>query len=101
MNINQIQGITSLMPELSVDSTQNIQADDTKTFSDWLVEQGTELNNLAINSEEAVKQVSSGDVDNLHQVILGMEKAKLSFDLAVQVRDKLLEGYHKILRMQV
>jgi flagellar hook-basal body complex protein FliE len=101
MNINQIQNISSVMPDMSIDSLQSAQVDNTKTFSDWLVDQSSELNQLAINSEEAVKEISSGEVDNLHQIILGMEKAKLSFDLAVQVRDKLLEGYNKILRMQV
>ena len=100
MDINQIQSISSVLPDMSLDSSQSIQAD-SKTFSDWLVEQGNELNSLSIGTEDAVKQVATGEVDNLHQIILGMNKADLSFELAVQVRDKLLEGYHEILRMQV
>ena len=44
---------------------------------------------------------SAARIDNLHQVMLSLEDAKLSFQLMVQVRNKLLEAYQDILRMQV
>ncbi|MEY8195187.1 MAG: flagellar hook-basal body complex protein FliE [Cycloclasticus sp.] len=101
MNIAQIANVSSVSSEFSLDSAQSLQAEDNKTFSQWMVTQAEDLNSMAISSENAVSQIASGDVENLHQIIMGMEKAKMSFELAVQVRDKLLEGYHEILRMQV
>jgi hypothetical protein len=56
--------------------------------------QGDELGALAA-------ELATGEVDNLHQVMLKLDEAKLSFQLMVQVRNKLLEAYQDILRMQV
>lgn len=103
MNIDQIVNVGSLTADMTVGSSmQSNMADQaSKPFSSWLVEQTENLNQLAIASENAVAEVAEGNVENLHQIILGMEKAKKSFELAVQVRNKLLEGYQEVLRMQV
>ena len=42
-----------------------------------------------------------GETDNLHQVMMALDKAKVSFQLMVQVRNKLLEAYQDVLRMQI
>jgi len=44
---------------------------------------------------------SVGETSNIHDVLLSIEKAKLSFELGLQVRNRLLEGYQEIMRMQV
>lgn len=50
--------------------------------------------------EKAVAMVAGEKVD-LHQVMIGLESANLSFGLAVQVRNKLLEAYQEVIRMQI
>ena len=50
--------------------------------------------------DKAAKLVAGESVD-LHQVLIGMESANLSFGLAVQVRNKLLEAYQEVVRMQI
>ncbi len=50
--------------------------------------------------DKAAKLVAGESVD-LHQVLIGMESANLSFGLAVQVRNKLLEAYQEVVRMQL
>jgi flagellar hook-basal body complex protein FliE len=46
-------------------------------------------------------QLATGESGNLHHVLLELEKAKLAFQLTVQVRNKILEGYQDIMRMQI
>lgn len=72
-----------------------------KNFGDYLIEQAQELNTKAIEADVLTEKVISGETENLHQVISAIENTKKSFELAVQVRNKLLEGYQEILRMQV
>ena len=48
-----------------------------------------------------MRSLALGEADNLHQVMITISKAKLSFDLAVQVRNRLVEGYQEIIRMGV
>lgn len=50
--------------------------------------------------DKAARLVAGESVD-LHQVLVGMEGANLGFGLAVQVRNKLLEAYQEVVRMQI
>ena len=43
----------------------------------------------------------TGDVQDLHQVTVAMEEARLSMQLAVEVRNKVIEAYQEISRMQI
>jgi flagellar hook-basal body complex protein FliE len=50
---------------------------------------------------EAVNGVLSGQNVSLHQTMIAMEEASISFQLMVEVRNKLLESYQELMRMQV
>jgi len=52
-------------------------------------------------SDRLMQKLITGSVEDLHQVTFAMEQAKLSLQLAVQVRNKLVEGYQEIMRMQI
>jgi flagellar hook-basal body complex protein FliE len=70
-------------------------------FMGWLSKEMNAVNQQIQNSDIQVQQLATGETDNLHQIMLSLEKAKLGLELVVQVRNKLLEGYQDILRMQV
>ena len=70
-------------------------------FAGWLNNEMADLNQQLNQAELTVQQLAAGEIDNLHQIMISLEKAKLSFELALQVRNKLLEGYQEIMRMQV
>jgi flagellar hook-basal body complex protein FliE len=50
---------------------------------------------------EAVRGVLSGQNGSLHQAMIAMEEASVSFQLMVEVRNKLLESYQELMRMQI
>ena len=50
---------------------------------------------------ESVKDLISGQNVSLHQTMIAMEEASISFQLMVEVRNKLLESYQELMRMQV
>ena len=50
---------------------------------------------------EAVNGLLSGDNVPLHQAMISMEDANVSFQLMVEVRNKLLESYQELMRMQI
>ena len=49
----------------------------------------------------AVEQLQTGESRNLHEIMIAMEKADISLKLAVQMRNKVLEAYQEVMRMQV
>jgi flagellar hook-basal body complex protein FliE len=50
---------------------------------------------------EAVTGLLSGQNVSLHQTMIAMEEASISFQLMVEVRNKLLESYQELMRMQI
>ncbi len=58
-----------------------------------------EVANKDIAAKEAVSGLTSGAP--LHQAMIAMEEASVSFQLMVEVRNKLLESYQELMRMQV
>jgi flagellar hook-basal body complex protein FliE len=61
----------------------------------------SDLNQQMHRVEHDVQQVALGHTDNLHQVMIGMEQAKLKLDLVLQVRNKIMDAYQELMRMQV
>jgi len=52
-------------------------------------------------AEKAIEDFSKGNVQDIHTVVLAMEKADMSMQTLLQVRTKLLNAYNTIMSMQV
>lgn len=52
-------------------------------------------------ADQAVQQIHAGDNKSLHEAMLAMEKADISLRYTVQVRNKVIDAYQEIMRMQV
>jgi flagellar hook-basal body complex protein FliE len=67
-----------------------------------LVSQGLEqVNATLLDAQVDMQRLATGDMSNLHQVMLRMEESRLGFQLMLQVRNRLLESYQDVMRMQV
>ena len=60
-----------------------------------------EVNDKQVAARDAVHGLLSGQNVSLHQAMIGMEEAAVSFQLMVEVRNKLLESYQELMRMQI
>ena len=52
-------------------------------------------------ADKAIEQLASGQTDSIHNVVVSAAKADLSFRLILEIRNKLMESYQEIMRMQV
>lgn len=67
-----------------------------------MVSQGlAQVNEQLQTSQSDLQALATGDVQNLHQVMIRMEESRLSFQLMLQVRNRLLESYQDIMKMQI
>jgi flagellar hook-basal body complex protein FliE len=87
------------VPELR--DAPGLRGAESPNFADWLGQELATVSDQIRTAELQVRQLAAGEHDNLHQVMLSLEKAKLGFELIAEVRNKLLEGYQEIMRMQV
>lgn len=76
------------------------EVDETKGFASALKNNLAELNTMLQQSDAAQENVAIGKSENLHEAMITTEKAEVSLKYALQIRNKALEAYHEILRMQ-
>ena len=60
-----------------------------------------EVNQNQLEADQAARQVVAGDSKNLHEAMIKLEEADISLRLMVQVRNKAVEAYQEIMRLQV
>ena len=68
---------------------------------DQLVSSLGEIDAGMTKSSRASTELALGQTDNLHQVLIGGEQTRLQFELAMSMRNRVLEAYQEIMRMQV
>jgi flagellar hook-basal body complex protein FliE len=71
------------------------------TFGDFLKNLAQEANTSQIVADRKVEEVAAGRSKDLHGAVLSLEKADINFRLLTQVRNKVIEAYREIMRMQV
>lgn len=74
----------------------------THDFASMLKSAIDEVNGAQMDAKQLTRQFESGDSDaNLQDVVLSLQKASLSFQTMVQVRNKLVTAYQEVMNMQV
>ncbi len=58
-------------------------------------------NTPQVQADQALQQLITGETDNVHDVVLSVVKADMSFRLALELRNRLTDAYQEIMRMQV
>jgi len=71
------------------------------SFSTMLQSQIKEVNQLQNEADSSIEQLIVGRSRNLHETMIALEKADISFRLMMEVRNKIIDAYHEIMRMQV
>ena len=52
-------------------------------------------------AEETTEKLVTGELEDVHQVVVAMEEAQTSFRLMMEIRNKMVEAYKEIMKMQV
>lgn len=72
-----------------------------ETFGAVLKDSISKVNTLQNDADRAIEGLAGGEVKNVHETMIAIEKANLSFNMMLQVRNKLLAAYEEVMRMQV
>jgi flagellar hook-basal body complex protein FliE len=70
-------------------------------FGDTLNRAIAAVNDLQLDARDAAVSMASGSGGDSAQAFVTIEKANVSFQFALQIRNKLLEAYQEIMRMSV
>ena len=104
MAINEIGSIGSLAPSRSLFETvekQDSSSGVSVPFSDYLQQALNNTNSLLIEADNIANEFAAGNIDNIHQVTIAAEKADVALQFTLQVRNKIMDAYSEIMRMQI
>jgi flagellar hook-basal body complex protein FliE len=96
----KIEAIVPLAAEMAP-AIERAQGPAPVDFLRWMSAEVDAVNERIAVAETGLRDLATGATGNLHQVMLQVEEAKLAFNLTVQIRNKVLEGYQDIMRMQI
>ena len=72
-----------------------------KSFKETLKGFINDVNELQMDAGKSVEKLLTGEIKDVHDVMVAVEKANTSFELMMEIRNKMLDAYREIMRMQV
>ncbi len=99
MMINALEALSAAQPSLT--SAATTAGAVPQGFGTHVLREMQQVNQDLLQSEQMLRQVAAGEPVALHNVMIHMEETRLAFQTLVQVRNKVLEAYQEVMRMQV
>lgn len=99
MNISSLGN--RLVAGLELDKEIGSNLDSNTSFKDIIKDELNRVNHMQIKADDMTDRFIAGEIDDLHQVMIATEEARLSLELAVQIRNKCVEAYKEINNMQL
>jgi flagellar hook-basal body complex protein FliE len=70
-------------------------------FADFFWRSVAEVDNVQQQADGAIRELAAGRQKDLHQTMIAIEKAEISFQLLMKVRNKIIAAYEEIMRMSI
>jgi flagellar hook-basal body complex protein FliE len=96
-----IKSLGSIDPRAAYGVTGPTSPAPQTSFADQLKNAVAEVNDLQVRRQDMVEQMVTGEAAEVHDVMIAAKEAQLAFELLLEIRNKLLESYQEIMRMQV
>lgn len=95
-----ISSISNAISPLSLNNNEQ-KIDDNKSFQNMLNDAISEVNEEQKEGYKAMEGIATGKVTNLQEAVQQIEEAELSMKLALETKNKAVNAYKEIMRMQV
>jgi flagellar hook-basal body complex protein FliE len=99
MDINAFVNNTNIINDIQKNEVKGEEK--SSNFLDTLKEKLNEVNDKQIQADNLTQEFIMGEEEDVHKVMIATEEAKLSLELAVQIRNKLIDAYSEFNRMQI
>ena len=96
-SVEPLKPLTGIEPQKS-DGDKALEGN---SFGSVLKDAIMDINNLQNDADKAIANVQLEDAGSIHDAMIALEKAGISFQVMMQVRNKILDAYQEVMRMQV
>ncbi len=99
--LDALKSSNSLLRTEGIKEKSATATGDGKSFGQMLTDAVKKVNESQVEADTSVKNLLSGNGGSLTDAIVQVEKAEVSFRLMNQVKNKIVDAYKEIMRMQV
>ena len=96
-SVDPLRPLTGIEPK----KTEGDKSVEGTSFGAVLKDAIQDINNLQNDADKAIANVQLEDAGSIHDAMIALEKAGISFQVMMQVRNKILDAYQEVMRMQV
>ena len=96
--------IGPILPPSGVASPESLSSAKTSgvgTFQSLLTDAVAQVEGVQQSSKSTIEKFLSGEGEEVHKVALAAQQAEMTFDLFLQVRNKVVQAYQEVMRMQM
>ena len=73
---------------------------ETPAFGDMFNSFLKDVNSMQVKADQSIQKMVSGEIKDVHQVMLAVGEAKVAFNLLLEIRNKTMEAYQEVMRMR-
>ncbi|HJT18966.1 MAG TPA: flagellar hook-basal body complex protein FliE [Nitrospira sp.] len=95
------RAISTIAPVVEPSTSGTANGVSTGGFFDQLKDAIAQANGVQLQASQAVDDLMTGRTENIHRTMVALQQADVSFQLMMQVRNKLIGAYEDIQRMQI
>lgn len=85
----------------SMAAAEKVSAGSSTDFSEMLTDAMNSIDSTSAETKSSENAFLTGEADSIHSVTIAAEKADIALQLTLQVRNKVLDAYQEIMRMQI
>ncbi|MCL2146928.1 MAG: flagellar hook-basal body complex protein FliE [Synergistaceae bacterium] len=103
MNTFMIDLSNNEMKSVNTDIKRTVNSstiNEIQSFESLMKESLIKVNDLQMESDKLVEKLATGDVEDISEVVLASSRAELAMRMLMEVRNKLVEAYQQISRIQ-
>ena len=99
--MKMIRGVDSITPRNLESVPGQAEEGGKVSFMDMLASQIDNANQAGLQADQMIKQATNGEEMNPHETVIAVQKADISFNLMLSIKDKLEQAYQALIRTQM
>lgn len=102
MSVNGISEVSKLVPDsIGINNINEQNNTPEVSFGEYLQSALMKVTDLENQSDQLKQDFALGKTDNIAEVLIAGEKASVALQFTTQIRNKILDAYNEIMRMQI
>ena len=99
---NTLRSIDKLNDPLKKGAQKTVRnAEEAPSFSETMQKFLKDVNHMQNHADRSIEKMVAGEITDVHQVMVAVEEANTAFSLMMELRNKMLDAYQEVMRMQV